>query len=214
MAFTLLIIIFVVSIVILLIYNSYTFQIFKHRRKLKKIFLDDFTRQVKGSFVGNGYFAVSHRVVQPSEYKSYSNRHKANFSFCYNVVTFKTPDAHWELFFHLIKDNLRFSEIMTVRTFPIDCKIKSEGNVEKSYSRLNILTNNRYLTGILESPDTKDYLKWLLRENGDILLISHNNLHFKAFLKNDKMSTMRVMDMIKAMNIIKNKIYKKDVIEY
>lgn len=179
------------------------------------LFIDKFVESVKGIYISKAYFAVSHRIVHVKSFKSFSNRQKVQFGMCYNVVTFKTPDANWELFFHLVKQStLKYDEILTLRVFPINNRIKSEGNVEKTYSKLNIFTNNRYLTGILESNEVTDLLKWLIRCDEDILLISPNNLHFKAFLKNGKFSSTRAMDMIKAMNSIKNKIYKDNVLEY
>lgn len=196
------------------LYTSYTFQIFIHRRRIKSNFLKEFISSVKGTFHEVGFFAISHNVVNKIEYNTFSNRHKASFSICHNVVTFKTPDSKWELFFHLVKDGSKFNEIMTIRVFPHKHRIKSEGNVEKNYSRLNIFTNNRYLTEILESQKTNDNLKWLIRHNGDILLISHNNLHYKAFLNPKTITVTRVLDMVSALNSIKNEIYKDEVIEY
>ncbi len=203
-----------VSLFLYFLYSSYSFQIYLHRKKFKKTFINDFTSAVKGSFEKTGHFAISHPVVKEYEYKSFSNRHKASFSNCYNVVTFKTFDAKWELFFHLVKNGSSYNELMTIRVFPKKYRLKSEGNVEKNYSRLNIFTNNRYLTGILESQKTNDNLKWLIRQNNDILLISHNNLHFKAFIDSKLMSKDRVLDMVSAMNLIKNDIFREDVLEY
>ena len=59
-----------------------------------------------------------------------------------------------------------------------------------------------------------DYLKQLIRNNEDILLISINNLHFKATIKSKVLTSTRTMDMVKAMNSVKGQIYKEDIIEY
>ena len=206
--------IFMLFILAYSFYNAYSFQLYLHKRKLKKTFVKGFKETVKGIFFESGYFAISHQFVKNDEYKSFSNRTKSLFSKCYNVILFKTDDANWELFFHIVRDGIKYSEIMTIRVFPKHLRIKSEGNVEKNYSRINIFTNNRYLTKILESQTTSDYLKWLIRHNGDILLISHNNLHFKAFLSPKKISEQRVLDMVKALNGIKNAIFRDDVLEY
>jgi hypothetical protein len=207
--------IFLVLIVVgYFIYISFPFQTFLYKKKLQKTLKVGLSAAVKGEFIQDGYFAVSHKFVTPIEHKTYFQRHRASFSKCYNVLRFKTPDAHWEIFFHLVKDGSVFSEQMSLRVFPIKKRIKSEGNIEKNYSRLNIFTNNRYLTQVLENSETKDYLKWLIRHNEDILLISHNNLHFKAFIDTRKLSVKRTLDMIKAMNVVKSKIYRDDVIEY
>jgi len=202
------------TFIIYLFYNAYFFQLYLHKYRLKSSFVNNFKNSVKGTFHDEGYFAMSHPFVSKEEFKSFSNRHKISFSKCYNMVLFKTSDANWELFFHLIKEGTVYSEIMTIRVFPKYLRIKSEGNIEKNYSRLNIFTNNRYLTSILESHASTDYLKWLIRHNGDILLVSHNNLHFKAFLTDKKLSEQRALDMIKALNGIKDLVYRKDVLEY
>ncbi|MFW6008990.1 MAG: hypothetical protein ACOC16_01385 [Nanoarchaeota archaeon] len=200
-------------VIIYLIYKSYYFQFFYHKYRIKNDFIKSFQEIVKGKYYSDAYFGPSHKIISVHEYKSMSNKHKMNFSKCYNIITFKTPDIKWELYFYLIKDGMSFSEIFNLRAFPKDYKIKSEGNVEKSYSRINIFTNNRYLTKVLEK-QIYDDLEWLIRHNGDSLLISYNNLHFKASLKSEKLTKTRTLDMIKAMNNIKSGIYKKDLLEY
>jgi len=183
---------------------------------MKTYFLDEFAKQVKGTILSQGHFGANHKVITNHEYNSFSNRIKPQFSHCYNVVLFKTQEAQWELFFHLIKEGLFFTEVLSLRAFPIKNKIHSEGNVEMNYSRLNIFTNNRYLTAALEHSNSKEYLKWLIRQNGDILLISHNNLHFKATLnkKKKKLNVQRGLDMVKAMHNLRNIIFKSEIIEY
>jgi hypothetical protein len=176
--------------------------------------MDEFVDKVKGKYIKDGYFSSSHKIISTSEFASYSKKYQHQFSKCYNMVRFQTADSDWELFFYLIREGTKFNEMLTVRAFPKKYRIKSEGNIEKSYGRVNIYTNNRYLTHILEKPETSDFLKWLLRHNNDILLVLHNNLHYKAYIDSHKYTPTRALDMIKAMNVIKNKIYKKDVLEY
>jgi hypothetical protein len=213
--FLFLVLVFVISFIIFLFYNSYYIQTLIYRFKRKNKFVIPFLNKVKGTYYSQAYFAVSHKVVRKDEYKNFSERFKLNFSKCHNVVLFKTKDADFELFFYLIKeDGLKYSEILTIRVFPKDNHINSEGNIEKNYSRLNIFTNNRYLTQILENEETLDYLNWLLRKNGDILLVSPTNLHYKIFLNERDVSISRILDMIKALHKIKNKIYRKGVLEY
>ncbi len=195
------------------LYTSHFFQFYMHRYRVKSSFLNEFKGSVKGKFTKVAYFAPSHKIISKSEYNSLPNREKVNFSKCYNVITFKSTDVYWELYFHLVKEEITFIEVFNLRAFPIEYKIKSEGNVEKSYSRLNVFTNNHYLTEILEGKANNN-LKWLIRKNGDILLIGSNNLHYKAFLDSKKMTHERALDMVKAMNGIKHDIYKKDVLEY
>lgn len=214
MSFVIFLGIFVFSLVFYSFYVSYNFQIFLHKKKLKKILLSEFVDLVKGEFISSAYFSNSHKIVSEKEFRSFSNSHKLSFNKCYNIVKFKTSDAKWELFFHLVKEGLNFEEILSIRCFPNNLKIKSEGNIEKNYSRLNIFTNNRYLTGILENKIVKDYLKWLIRSNGDILLISNNDLHFKVFLGRKNISSSRMLDMIKAIHGVKNNVYKEDNLAY
>lgn len=206
--------IFVILVLIYVIFSSSSLQFYLNQRKLKKTLIDEILKSVKGDFQKKGYFAVSHKIIKPEEFNSYSTKHKLPFTICYNIITFRTQDAYFEFFFHVVKDGVRFSEIMDIRVFPKENKIKSEGNVEKNYSRINIFTNNRYLTDILELHDVQDNLKWLLRNNGDILLIHGNNLHYKVFLKPKNLTAQRLLDMIKALNHIKNKVYRENVLEY
>ncbi len=206
-----------ISILVFILYTihtSYSYQVFLHKKKARKIFLFDFAKEVKGEIVDYAFFAPSHKIISKKEYNTRSQRDKVKFSRCYNVVKFQTPDSHWELFFHLIKDGAIYNELLTIRVFPKEHRIKSEGNVEKSYGRINIFTNNRYLTNILEERDSGDYLRWLMRHNSDVLLISHNNLHFKIFIVSHKFTVKRAIDMIKALNILKGKIYREEVLEY
>lgn len=213
MIFQTLLILFISILFLYFTYTSYFFQLFIHKHKIKKKFLEDFKGKVRGNFQKEGYFGTSHKIISKKEYKALSNKQKPNFSKCYNIIRFKTADIEWELYYNLLKEGIGFQEILNIRVFPRFLKIKSEGNVEKNYGRLNVFTNNSYLTHILET-DTTDYLKWLLRYDGDMLLISHNNLHFKAFKSSNKLGVARSMDIVKSLNGIKRSIYRKDVIEY
>lgn len=178
--------IFCIIFAMYIFFTSYTFQKLRYQRRIKKGFLNEFVTLVKGEYVSSAYFATSHPVISKTEFKSSSTKHKIQFTQCYNVVLFKTEDADWELFFYLVKEGLVYSQIMALRMFPKHTHIKSEGNVEKTYGRLNIFTNNRYLTGILEENETMDYLRWLIRYNDDILYVLPNNLHYKIFLSDPK----------------------------
>lgn len=205
---------FIFLVIIYIFYSSYYLQFHLKKRKLKLNLVKEILKNVKGDFYDKGYFAQSHKIIKLEEYRSLSTRHKLPFSMCYNLITFRTADANFEFFFYMVKDGVKFSEIMNLRVFPKYNLIKSEGNVEKNYSRLNTFTNNRYLTAILETPDAENNLKVLLRVNGDILLLSHNNLHYKTFMNSSELNVELLMDMIKSMNHIKNKIYKDNVLEY
>lgn len=206
--------IFVFLVIIYVFFSSSSLQFYLNQRKLKKTLIDEILKNVKGDFHKKGYFAVSHKIIKPEEFNSYSTKHKLPFTICYNVITFRTQEASFEFFFHVVKDGIRFSEIMNIRVFPKENKIRSEGNIEKNYSRINIFTNNKYLTTLLETHEVQDNLKWLLRKNGDILLIHPNNLHYKVFLKPSELTSQRFLDMVKALNHIKTKVYKENILEY
>lgn len=198
------------------IYSSYSFQIWYNRRKLERNFLESFREQVKGIYYKSGHFSPTNKVIFEDEYSNLSNSQKANYSQCYDVITFKTPDSQWELFFYIVKEGMVFTEFLSIRTFPLNSKIKSEANIEKNYSRVNILANNRYLANILESEEVRDTLKWILRETGDNMYVYNNNISFRALIdgQKEKIPVSRVMDMVKSINGIKNKIYKRDVMGY
>ncbi len=208
--FTIVIIIFI----LFLIYYSHFSQVIIHKKN-KKEFIQRLKNKVKGIQISKGYFAISHKIITENEFKLLTRTQKLKYSSCYNIIIFKTEHAHWELFFHLIKDGTFYSQILNLRVFPIKNHIKTEGNIEKNYTRLNIFTNSRYLSAILESSELTPLLKWLIKNNGDILLVNHTNLHFKAFLNSTtNLNIDDGMNMIKTMNEIRNKIYKKGILEY
>ncbi len=213
MVFLILFVVLIISLGIYLIYTNYFFQFHLHKLKIKNDFLEVFLSSVKGNYISEAYFASSHRIIPKIEYKIYSNREKIHFTKCYNVITFKTDDANWEFYFYLIKEGIRYVEVMSIRVFPKKNKIRSEGNVEKTFSRLSFFTNNRYLTQILEIPQVNSHLLKILVNNGDILLINHNSLQLKIFnYKN--FDSKKIMDLIKSIHFVKNHIFKDDVIEY
>lgn len=194
--------------------TNYNVQQLYRKSKIKNNLIMPLKQEVKGKYQPYAYYSNSHKIVLPGQYKGFSYHHRTNFSLCYNALKFRTQFADMELFFSLIKEGTKFVEVLNVRIFPYEKTIKSEGNVEKNYSRLSIFTNNKYLTELLEHDPVKDHLKWLLRYNGDILLISKNNLHFKAFLDPKNLSVERVLDIIKALHFISTHIYKKENISY
>lgn len=206
--------IFILALIAFILYNNYDVQVYLHRKSLKTSELQDFISQVNGKFYKKAYFAKNHKLVTDKDHNIYYSRHRLSFSKCYNCVTFKTKDASWELFFSLVKDGAVYSEMMSIRVFPHGNRIRSEGTVEKNFSRVNVLTNSRYLTDLLEEDSSHTYLNWLLHKNDDILLISHNMLHFKTFVESKKLRSKKVMKSLKAIHAIKNIIYKKDVLEY
>ncbi len=199
---------------IFIFYQSYYVQFLLNSFKVNNHFLRHFTHTVKGSYVRKGYFTSHNKVILDREYKRLGKKERLNYSKCFNIVKFQLENTKCELFFYLIKEGLSYTQVLNLRVFiPHEHLIKSEGNVEKNYGRVNIFTNNHYLTRILETKG-QDCLNWLIRYNGDILFISSNNLHFKAFNTGGKMSLSRSMDILKAVNVLRKEIYSKDVMEY
>lgn len=205
---------FLISVIIYVLYTSFWIQILFRKAKYKALVLKKIAKDTNAMYYDTAYFATSHKFITKKEYSAFSGRHKLAFTKCYNALKFKTSDAQWEVFFHLVKEGLTFSEIITIRVFPFRHKIKSEGNIEKTLSRLNIVTNNRYLSELLQNSENKAYLNWLLKKSGEILLVTHNNLHFKAFVDSEKLTSKRVHEMIRAINTLQKRIYKEGVLEY
>lgn len=214
MDFLILLLILLFSGIGYFIFSSYFIQSNIRKFNIKNSLIDDFKKKVLGKYFGSAYFGVSHRIVPKSEYNSFSNREKIHFSKCYNVITFKTPDANWELFFHLVKEGMVFSEIMTLRVFPKSIKIRSEGNVEKNFGKLNIFTNNKYLTNILEEEKIYNELNNILKKNEDILVISHNCIYLKTFFDSKDYNMKALLSLVKSMHVVKNKVFREGVMEY
>lgn len=203
-----------ISIVIYILYTSFWIQVLFRKAKYRTLILKKIAKDTNATYYDTAYFATSHKLITKKEYASFSGRHKFAFTKCYNALRFKTADAQWELFFYLVKEGITFSEIITIRVFPFKNKIKSEGNIEKTFSRLNIVTNNRYLSELLEKEENKVYLNWLLKKSGEILLVTHNNLHFKAFVDSEKLTSKRIHEMVRVINTLQKRIYKEGVLEY
>lgn len=206
--------IFLLALIAFILYRNYGVQIYLHRKSLNSSQLKNFTSQVNGKFHKNAYFAKNHKVVTDKDRNIYYSRHRLSFSSCYNCVTFKTKDASWEVFFYLVKTGAVYSEIMSIRVFPHGNRIRSEGTIEKNFSRINILTNNRYLTDLLEEENSHSYLNKLLHKNEDILIVSHNMLQFKTFVDSKNSFSKKALKSVQSLHAIKNIIYRKGVIEY
>ena len=204
----------VVAAIAYFLFINFNFQIFLHQKKISSAFLKEFTKKVNGTYYKKAYFAKEHKIVSPKEYNSFNSRHKSSFSHCYNCITFSTQETHWELFFTLIKDNSVFSEIMYLRAFPKKVKLRSQANVERTFSRISVLANNKYLNDILDSSQVQEYISWLLQKDGEVLIVSQNALYFKSLVESRKMSVDKTMNSVKAMNAIKDRVYRKGILEY
>lgn len=88
--------------------------------------------------------------------------------------------------------------------------------LKKNYSRLNIFTNNRYLTQVLETQEARNLLSSMIENNSDIMHITHNNIHLKIFMdkKTGGPELQKIMNIVRSMNQLKTMIFKEDVIEY
>lgn len=196
-----------------LFYNSYYFQVLLRKHRSKNNFVNEFRERVKGKFYGKGYFNTHSEFITSGEYVSLKKRSKVDYRSCYNAVSFRTPDADWEMFFVLERDGIKYREQVILRAFPHHMRIKSEGTAEKSLSRLSVYSNNKYLSGIIESSDMHDMFHTILKENGDIMHIYHNNLYTNLIV-NPHVTVDFAMEVIKDMNIIKNKVYRRGIMEY
>lgn len=209
--------IFFVSLLTFIVMTSYPVQIELHRVSARRHCVYGFRQQVKGRYRSSGYFGISHRIISPKQFKNLSRRHRSNFYHCYNIVTFKTAEADWEVFFYLIREGVHYSENMGIRCFPRhQVMIKSEGNAERVRGGINVFSNNRYLAEVLEEKDNRELLDTLLRHEYDMLQVLPNNLYSKSFLdkRRQTMSAQRMLEMIRNMDRIRSNVYRKEVIEY
>lgn len=195
--------------------TSYRFQIFWRKTKTKKVLIDAILPRVKGKYMAEGHFASSHKVLSKYEYNKLRHSGKLNFSRCYNVITFKTKDSDWEMFFYLVKEGMKFNEVLAIRAFPREVKIKSQATIEKTKDRVNVLANNKYLAQILESYESKELLRWMLNKEGDNFFVYNNNIFYKSIQHgNEIIAVDRALEIIKAAHNLKNRIYKKGILEY
>lgn len=208
-------IILVAAFAVYIIYTNYTIQVILRKIKRKSEFIDKFVGNVRGVAHSVGYFAPNEKVIFTNDFKALSNRLKVNYSLCYDVVIFNTPDCEWELFFHLVKEGVSFKEIMTIRCFSKHYRLKSEASVEKNYGRVNILANNRYLGNILEHLESRGTLKDVLKKTGDSMYFNGRIMSYKIHAtRKDNINSDTVLEIITGLDKIKNSIFKKDTLEY
>lgn len=208
------VIILLLIIVFYLIFITFDFQLFYHRVRSNKSVLQMLAKKFEGRFYTKAFFAQNHKLIDQKGKNHYYHRDQLKFIHCYNAVYFHSKNAYWEVFFHLVKDGSMYSEIMSLRVFPNFYKIKSQGSVERTISGISVLTNNRYLTDLLESEELHHNLDKLVVKTDDILYIAHNSLHFKTFVDSKRITQKEILSKIKYLNEIKNSIFVKDRIEY
>ena len=213
MNFAMFFILLIVIFVFLILFNSYFFQLFIKKYSSKKFFVENFKESVKGKFYSQGYYNTNFEFLSSYEYNKLKKRSKIDYAKCYNVVSFKTTDSIWELFFILERDGIDFKEKLIIRSFPSNMRIKSEGTIERSISRLNIYSNNRYLSGVIESSELSGLFDSILNKNSDNIHIYNNNLTCSLLYSKD-ISVDFILDVIHKLNIAKNRIYKRGIMEY
>jgi len=205
---------FIILFILYLVYSSYFFQLilFKH---LNKDLVEDIILNVGGNILNEGYFSSHNHVLDIKNFNKLLKSEKLKYDFCYNIIRFNTENASWEIFFHLVKINNKYSQIMSIRTFSKFNHIKSEGNIDMNHSRLNILTNNRYFSELLERGQVNHILCEIISKNLDTMVINYNSIHFKTILDDENIFDIdRIITLIDYIKLIKNNVYKPGVLEY
>jgi hypothetical protein len=207
-------IILIILIAVFILYNSYFFQSLLKQFISKNKFSNEFKERVKGKYYSKGHYNADFEFLSSRDYIQLKRRNKVEYRSCYNAVSFKTVDSVWELFFVLERDGIRYKEKLILRCFPYNMRIKSEGTAEKSLSRLHVFSNNRYLSGIIEGAELSEIFESILKYNGDIIHIYNNNLSCKLNFNYKEISVDDVMSMINKIHTVKNKVYRRGIMEY
>lgn len=206
MVLTILIILFVLSSLSYILYNSYSFQILI-RYLLRKKSLISLTSKTSGNFIKSGYFSSNFNFISNSEFKKLLKRQKVELHKCYSVITFKTVDANWELLFTLTKDSGKYIENIYLKCYPHTIKIQSKVAVEKIHSNLEVYSTNHSLMQILNSPASMSSLKSLLTINEETLNIGARYIQFKGVIELKDISTTILLHKISHIDNLKKKIY-------
>lgn len=207
MIFWFLLIVFIISLLIFIFYNSHNFQIFIRTKLKKQIISIDLLTQTQGKYLESGYFSSKHKIIEKSEYGNLLKRQKVNLTPCYSILTFKTVDAEWELFFTLVKELGQFKEYLILKCYSNNFKIHSKVAVEKIHSKLEIYSNNHSLMQILNRNSTQNILSPLLTIHEETLNIGHKYIQFKTMSSKEKLSKPKILQKISDINEIKNLIY-------
>lgn len=166
--------------------------------------------QVKGKVVKEGFFSQNQQVLTPYAFKNLRISDQKKYTKCYNILKFKTENSNWELFFHIVKDGFSYSEILTIRAFPLYKIITQEASIERVNGHISIFSSSRFLSEILEEKSTISAFEWIIRTSTDSFLIQNNNLAFKLFCNDKTIQQKKIFDYIKVINHVKNKVFKKD----
>jgi hypothetical protein len=197
---------FVISLTSHILYNNYSFQVFI-RNSLRKKQLKSLTQQTSGNYIGSAYFSSGHRITLNSEFKKLLMRQKVDLIRCYSIITFKTIDANWELFFTLTKDSGRFIENIYLKCYPHNQKINSKVSVEKIHSKLEVYATHHALMQILNSQRCMWNLNSILTLHEETFNIGVRYLQYKGNLKFENISKTKILHKISHINEVKNQIY-------
>ncbi|MCH8519332.1 MAG: hypothetical protein LAT82_01105 [Nanoarchaeota archaeon] len=170
----------------------------------------DIKEQVKGKIDAEGYFSQNQEILTPNAFKNLRMSDQKKYTKCYNILKFKTENSNWELFFYIVKDGFSYSEILTIRAFPQYKIITQEASIERVNGHISIFSSSRFLSEILEEKSTISAFEWIIRTNTDSFLIQNNNLAFKIFCNDKTIQQKKILDYIKVINHIKNKVFKND----
>jgi hypothetical protein len=213
MILIILIVIFVISLSTFIFYNNYSFQVFI-RTNLRKKQIKLLALQTSGTYLKRGYFSSSRHIILTSEYSTLLIRQKADLIRCYSIITFKTVDATWELFFTLTKDSGRFIENIYLKCYPHNLKIHSKVAVEKIHSKLEVYATNHSLMQILNSQKCMNNLNSILTLNEETLNVGVRYLQYKGNLNFENISKTKILHKISHINEVKNQIYVLGIKSY
>ena len=166
--------------------------------------------QVKGKIIKKGYFSQNQEILKPNAFKNLRISDQKKYSQCYNILKFQTENSNWELFFYIVKEGFTYSEILSIRSFPKYKIISQEASVERVNGHISIFSSSRILCEVLEEKDSINAFEWIIRTNTDSFLIQNNNLTFKIFCTDKTVTQKKILDYIKVINHIKNKVFKKE----
>jgi len=214
MYLNILIFIFASGFFILVLQNSFRFQIFYRIFLRRKKLSEDFVSKTRGEYIEKGHFSTTRRVISESDFSNLFIRDKIKYSACYSIVKFKTLDADWELYFHLVRESGVFKEYMFLKCFLHSNWIRSRGNVEKFHSRFETFASHRALMSIFERGDVKSNMDSLLKENGDLLIVLDRLVSFKSLVRTKKFSSTVLLHKVQQIDNIKKRVYIPGNIEY
>ena len=201
---------FLLLIVLFSLSQSQWFILFVRKKFGHSKIIYEIKEQVKGRVVKEGYFSQNQEILTPAAFKNLRISDQKKYTKCYNILKFKTDNSNWELFFYIVKDGFSYSEILTIRAFPQYKIITQEASIERVNGHISIFSSSRFLSEILEEKSTINAFEWIIRTNTDSFLIQNNNLAFKIFCSDKTIQQKKILDYIKVINHVKNKVFKKD----